>query len=168
MNTPQHLTRCAALAAAMLLPALALADAPAHLGTNAAPAKPAQRLTLECERDLVPTSRLIPSLAHLPPDARRFRKLEFARTPQGPLYLDLYLPAKPQGRIPLMVWIHGGGFHTHPTARDDYLPGRVVGRGYALASIDYRDSKVAPVPRPGAGLQSRHALAARPREAIWL
>ena len=106
----------------------------------------AQRLTLECERDLVPTSRLIPSVEHLPPDARRFRKLEVARTPQGPLYLDLYLPTNAPAPLPLIVWIHGGGFHTSPTARDDYLPGRIVGRGYALASIDYRDSKAAPFP----------------------
>ena len=156
MNTPQHLIRCAApaaahplrlvLAAATFLPALALADAPAHLRTNAAPAQPAQRLVLQCERDLVAAKRLIPSLEHLPPDTRRFRKLEFSRTPQGPLYLDLYLPASAPGRLPLMVWIHGGGWHTSPTARDDYLPGRVVGRGYALASIDYRDSKTARFP----------------------
>jgi acetyl esterase/lipase len=130
----------------MLLPALALADAPAHLRMNAAPAKPAQRLTLECERDLVAAKRLIPSLEHVPTDARRFRKLEFSRTPQGPLYLDLYLPTNASGRLPLIVWIHGGGWHTSPTARDDYLPGRVVGRGYALASIDYRDSKTARFP----------------------
>jgi len=134
------------LAAAVLLPCLAAADTPANLRTNASPAKPARRLVLECERDLVAAKRLIPSLEHLPPDARRFRKLEFTRTPQGPLFLDLYLLASALGRLPLMVWIHGGGWHTSPTARDDYLPGRMVGRGYALASIDYRDSKTARFP----------------------
>jgi len=110
------------------------------------PARSARRLTLNCERDLRSAGHLIPSKDHLPPDARRFRKLEVTRTPQGPLYLDLYLPTNAPARLPLIVWIHGGGFHTNPTARDHLLPGRVVGRGYALASIDYRDSKVAPFP----------------------
>ena len=125
---------------------LAGACASSEAPSRRSPARPAQRLTLECERDLVAAKRLIPSLEHLPSDARRFRKLEFSRTPQGPLYLDLYLPTNAPGRLPLIVWIHGGGWHTSPTARDDYLPGRVVGRGYALASIDYRDSKTARFP----------------------
>jgi acetyl esterase/lipase len=125
---------------------LAGAGAASEAPPGHSPARPAPRLTLGCERDLVAAKHLIPSLAHLPPDARRFRKLEFTRTPQGPLFLDLYLPTNATDRLPLIVWIHGGGFHTSPTARDDYLPGRVVGRGYALASIDYRDSKVAKFP----------------------
>ncbi len=80
---------CFVLAAAVLLPCLAAADALANPRTNASPAKPARRLVLECERDLVAAKRLIPSLEHLTPDARRFRKLEFTRTPQGPLFLGL-------------------------------------------------------------------------------
>jgi acetyl esterase/lipase len=129
-----------------LVRCLTAAESPTILHTNTSPAKPAQRVALECERDLAAVKPLIPCLAHLPPDARRLRKLEFARTPQGPMYLDLYLPAGAADRLPLIVWIHGGGFHTSPTARDDYLPGRVVRRGYALASIDYRDSKTAKFP----------------------
>jgi acetyl esterase/lipase len=130
----------------VLLVSHASADGPAIARTNAIPAKAAQRIALECEPDLVAGKRMIPSLQHLASEARRFRKLEFTRTPDGPLFLDLYLPASGAGRLPLIVWIHGGGWHTSPTARDDYLPGRMVGRGYALASIDYRDSKTARFP----------------------
>jgi acetyl esterase/lipase len=120
-----------------------------HVGATddqAGTPRPARRFVLACERDLLAAKALVPSVERLPADARRYRKLEFTRTPQGPLYLDLYLPANAAGRLPLIVWIHGGGWHTSPTARDDYLPGRMVKRGYALASIDYRDSKTAPFP----------------------
>jgi acetyl esterase/lipase len=146
MNIASHPPFSARRAVAALV--IYLATGPAHAApfTNIPSAKPARRITLACEGDLVAAKHLIPSLQHLPPDTRRFRNLEFTRAPHGPLFLDLYLPARASGRMPLIVWIHGGGWHTSPTARDDYIPARVVGRGYALASIDYRDSKVAKFP----------------------
>jgi acetyl esterase/lipase len=95
-----------------------------------------------------PESREIygPSIDKLPTDAKRILNVEFTRTPQGPLFLDLYLPGQAKGRYPLLIWIHGGGWHVAKDSRLQFLPARVVGRNYVLASIGYRDSNQAHFP----------------------
>ena len=60
------------------------------------------------------------------------------------LKLDLYVPHGAQGRLPLVMWIHGGGWlhgsrHPCPIAR-------LATRGYVVAAVDYRHSGVAPFP----------------------
>ena len=54
--------------------------------------------------------------------------------------LDLFLPAKAEGVLPLIVWVHGGGWEAeHKEERSvDWF----VARGYAAASIDYRYSQI--------------------------
>ena len=52
--------------------------------------------------------------------------------------LDLYLPEKADGPLPLIIWVHGGGWQNGskdgcPPLRAGYLD-----RGYAVASINYR------------------------------
>lgn len=52
--------------------------------------------------------------------------------------LDLYLPEKSDGPLPLLIWVHGGGWQNGskdgcPPLRAGYLD-----RGYAVASINYR------------------------------
>jgi acetyl esterase/lipase len=59
--------------------------------------------------------------------------------------LDLYLPGKPGGPWPVIVWIHGGGWQAG--SKDN--PGGAlpyVARGYAVASINYRLSQHATYP----------------------
>lgn len=62
-------------------------------------------------------------------------KVEFARPEGVPLFLDLYLP---QGieKPPLVMFIHGGGWHSgsRKRCRLDW----VAQHGYAVASIEYR------------------------------
>lgn len=64
--------------------------------------------------------------------------------------LDIYLPANEKGRLPLVVWIHGGAWnHNDKYADMGYMKATVkefVDSGYALASIDYRFSTTAPFP----------------------
>ena len=52
--------------------------------------------------------------------------------------LDLYLPEKSAGPLPLVVWVHGGGWQNG--SKDQCLPLRLgfTGRGYAVASLNYR------------------------------
>lgn len=52
--------------------------------------------------------------------------------------LDLFLPEKADGPLPLLIWVHGGGWQAGskencPPLRSGYLQ-----RGYAVASINYR------------------------------
>lgn len=69
------------------------------------------------------------------------RDLLFATVPgaSGPvdLHLDLHLPAG-TGPHPVVVWIHGGGWREG--SRRDPPAAFLAGRGYAVASIDYRFS----------------------------
>src|SRR5512136_3379113 len=50
--------------------------------------------------------------------------------------LDLYVPETSEGSLPLIVWIHGGGWKQG--SKDHCLPLSWVGKGYAVASINYR------------------------------
>jgi acetyl esterase/lipase len=58
--------------------------------------------------------------------------------------LDLYLPGGSAGKLPLVIWIHGGAWnHNDKYADMGYMTQTVKGfvdSGYAFASIDYRHS----------------------------
>lgn len=77
-------------------------------------------------------------------DLRIERDLEYVRRPSRPLLLDLYLPGEPRGPLPLIVWVHGGAFRTG--GKENPPAQRMVARGYAVASIQYRLSQEAIFP----------------------
>jgi acetyl esterase/lipase len=56
--------------------------------------------------------------------------------------LDIYLPAGAKGRLPLLVFIHGGGWISNDKYADmGYMPQTIaamLNNGMAVASIDYR------------------------------
>jgi len=56
--------------------------------------------------------------------------------------LDIYLPANAKGKIPLIIFIHGGGWLVNDKYADiGYMKktvAEIVSSGFALASIDYR------------------------------
>ena len=58
--------------------------------------------------------------------------------------LDIYLPEKPTGRLPLVVWIHGGGWEAG--SKEDCPAVPLIAKGYAVASINYRFSQHALFP----------------------
>jgi acetyl esterase/lipase len=64
--------------------------------------------------------------------------------------LDIYLPANAKGKVPLVVFIHGGGWLSNDKYADiGYMKKTVfeiVNNGFALASIDYRFSTQAVFP----------------------
>ncbi|EMI19738.1 lipase/esterase [Rhodopirellula maiorica SM1] len=71
------------------------------------------------------------------------RDLVFAEADGKPLKLDLYLPAV-QGKAPLVVWIHGGGWRAGSKAKPPIR--KLTEHGYALASISYRFTDTAVFP----------------------
>lgn len=59
--------------------------------------------------------------------------------------LDIYYPETPAEKpLPLLVWIHGGGWVGGSKANPPYL--NLLQRGYVVASIEYRFSQKAPFP----------------------
>jgi acetyl esterase/lipase len=64
--------------------------------------------------------------------------------------LDIYLPPNAKGKIPLVIFIHGGGWLSNDKYADmGYMKktvAEIVSSGFALASIDYRFSTQAIFP----------------------
>ncbi|HOW10193.1 MAG TPA: alpha/beta hydrolase [Bacteroidales bacterium] len=64
--------------------------------------------------------------------------------------LDIYLPANAKGKLPLVIFIHGGGWLSNDKYADmGYMKktvAEIISSGYALASIDYRFSTQAVFP----------------------
>jgi acetyl esterase/lipase len=76
-------------------------------------------------------------------ERKAIENIEFAKVGDRSLQLDLYVPAgavKP----PLVVYVHGGGWRAGK--RDNIPLGKLVWRGFAVASIDYRLSTEATFP----------------------
>ncbi len=69
-----------------------------------------------------------------------------------PIILDLYRPAAQTGPLPLVLYIHGGGWangHTRQSGAFSDFPAVLAdlsARGYIVASLEYRLSKEAPFP----------------------
>jgi para-nitrobenzyl esterase len=56
------------------------------------------------------------------------------------LFLNVWTPAAPGGgeRLPVMVWIHGGGFVVGSGGEPRYDGGRLAARGIVLVTVNYR------------------------------
>ena len=54
------------------------------------------------------------------------------------LYLNVWSPAKPGERLPVMVWIYGGGFVTGSTADPAYSGEQLAKKGVVFVSVAYR------------------------------
>ena len=65
------------------------------------------------------------------------RDLEYAQVKGVSLKLDLYRPVtKPSAPMPLVIWVHGGGWKTGTKAN---CPAAwLAAKGYAVASLDFR------------------------------
>ena len=80
----------------------------------------------------------------LPAGVRVYSNLEYSRPGGTPLLLDLYLPQRNEGRLPVIVWIHGGGWRAGNKEGCHAIG--MAPRGYAVASINYRLSQEAVFP----------------------
>jgi para-nitrobenzyl esterase len=69
--------------------------------------------------------------------------IQLGRPPSGMsedcLYLNVWTPAKsPRDRIPVLVWIYGGGFSAGATSERNYSGEKLAQKGVVLVSIAYR------------------------------
>jgi acetyl esterase/lipase len=72
------------------------------------------------------------------------RDIEYARVGEQVLKLDLHLPPASSSPSPLIVWVHGGGWRSGSKNGVPLAP--LVARGWAIASVEYRLTPVAPFP----------------------
>jgi acetyl esterase/lipase len=80
----------------------------------------------------------------LPDGVKALRDVEYARVDGKPLLLDIYVPKEGAKTLPVVVWIHGGGWQRGTKENCPAVP--LVPRGYAVVSINYRLTDVAPFP----------------------
>jgi len=77
---------------------------------------------------------------------RAYRDLAYVANGHERQKLDLFVPEKSDGPLPLIIWVHGGGWQNGskegcPPMRNGYAT-----RGYAVASLNYRLSQHATFP----------------------
>jgi acetyl esterase/lipase len=81
---------------------------------------------------------------HLPFSVKVQRNLEYAQVGGQSLRLDIYSPRHPVGKLPVVVWIHGGSWNS---GSKDFCPiGFMAAQNLAIVSMDYRLDTVAPFP----------------------
>lgn len=73
-----------------------------------------------------------------PKGARVIHDLEYAVEDGEPLKLDLYLPEGATNTLPLVMWIHGGGWKSGDKSNVFKPLLDLAPKGYAVASINYR------------------------------
>ncbi len=67
---------------------------------------------------------------------KEFLNVPFKKVKGRELFIDIHLPE--EGRPPLVMWIHGGGWRDLNRTWNLAMP--LAERGYAIASVDYRYS----------------------------
>jgi endo-1,4-beta-xylanase len=83
--------------------------------------------------------------APLPTGVKAQRDIAYVENGHPNQVLDLFLPEQTSAKpLPLMIWIHGGAWLAGSHAGSPMLD--LVGKGYAVASIQYRFSSHAPWP----------------------
>lgn len=70
-----------------------------------------------------------------------YANIEYAKVEGGSLRLDIYLPKQPKGKLPLVVWIHGGGWKYGNKSSAIQAAQLLLPKGYAVAGINYRLSQ---------------------------
>lgn len=79
-----------------------------------------------------------------PNDARTLRDLAYVEGGTRAQRLDLFLPVNATKPVPLIIWVHGGGWAAGDKGNSPAT--RLIADGYAVASLNYRLSGEAPFP----------------------
>lgn len=91
-----------------------------------------------------PTSQSKPAAPdRLPEGVKTLRNVEYAKVGTKSLLMDVFVPAGADKPLPLIVWIHGGGWIGGDKS---YCPALKFSKQYVVASIDYRLAQEAMFP----------------------
>ena len=110
----------------------------------------AARTAVVAEEGLLPppppaAKKTAPAAPKTPAGVQVVADLKYGAAPGDDNLLDIYRPEKFDKPLPVVVWIHGGGW-----ANGDKSPSpqflQLVPRGFAVASINYRLTGTAPFP----------------------
>lgn len=80
----------------------------------------------------------------VPAGVRVLKDLVYREVEGKRLHLDLYLPEEGERPLPLVIWVHGGGWRAGSKERPPAVG--LTARGYALASLQYRLSSESKFP----------------------
>ena len=82
------------------------------------------------------------------------------------LYLNVWTPAAPgtSARLPVMVWIHGGGFVVGSGAEPRYDGARLAARGVVVVSVNHRLNALGFLAHPELTAESEHHSSRR----LWV
>ncbi len=80
----------------------------------------------------------------VPPGVKVERNLDYVGNGLARQKLDLYVPEQAKGPLPLVVWVHGGGWRSG--SKDSCRAAFLSGRGFAVASLNYRLVDAGPFP----------------------
>ena len=79
------------------------------------------------------------------------------QTNEDCLYLNVYRPAKPShDKLPVMVWIHGGGYTSGSATQALYDGGNLARKGVILVTINYRLGALGFMAHPALSDESPH------------
>lgn len=81
---------------------------------------------------------MLPDPSTSPGSATLDADIVFAHRETGDLLLDLHRPAGAPGPVPVVLWLHGGGWFAGDRTLAPDLPRHASGTGCAMASIEYR------------------------------
>jgi acetyl esterase/lipase len=80
----------------------------------------------------------------IPKDVQVQKNIEYARDNFGPLLLDIYTPKNFTNKLPVVVWLYGGGWEM---GSKNFCPiAYMAAKNVAIVSINYRLSGVAAYP----------------------
>jgi acetyl esterase/lipase len=99
---------------------------------------------LKAEEAKNPPAQLDPPPQDLPADVEIYRDLSYLPGGHERHKLDVYVPKNAKGQLPLVVWVHGGGWSMGSKNNPPAL--FLLRHGYAVASINYRLVQHAPFP----------------------
>ena len=94
----------------------------------------------------VPLPKKKDAVTPVPPNVVVHRDLAYVEGGHERQKLDLYLPKDARGPLPLILWVHGGGWQNGSKANAFPLRFGFTAKGYAIASLGYRLTDAAVFP----------------------